>query len=86
MIGDAIFSEVGYDEDMVLTWTVHDLLEHVLVDLLLASVWDSPRDSISEFDWWLSLLPKVCRTLCGATSVVFLFLRVDQHASILFVL
>ena len=78
MIGDAIFSEVGHDEVVVLTWNVHDPLEYVPIGLLLVGVWDSPWDSISEFDWWLSLLPKVCRTLCGATSVVFLFPHVDQ--------
>jgi hypothetical protein len=38
MIGDAIFSEVGHDEAMILTWTVHDLLKHVPIGLLLASV------------------------------------------------
>jgi uncharacterized membrane protein len=42
MIDDAIFSKVGYDEAVVLTWTIHDMLEHVPIGLLLAGVWDNP--------------------------------------------
>ena len=50
MIGDAIFSEVSHDEAMVLTRTIHNLLEQVPVGLLLAGIWDCPRDCIYEFD------------------------------------
>ena len=83
MIGDAIFSEVGHNEAMILTWTIHVLLEHVPVGLLLASIWNHPRDSISEFDRWLNLFPGVCRALREAMSIMFLFPHIDQQASVL---
>ena len=83
MIGDAIFSEVSHDEAMVLTRTIHNLLEHVPVGLLLASIWNHPRDSISEFDRWLNLFPGVCRALREAMSIMFLFPHIDQQAGIL---
>ena len=35
MINEAILSEVGYDEAMILTWVVHDPSKHVSIGLPL---------------------------------------------------
>ena len=56
MIGDAIFSEVGHNEAMILIGAVHDPLEHIPIGLLYMSVWDCPWACVLKFDRRLSLL------------------------------
>ena len=53
---------------MVLTGTILDPLEHVLVDLLLASIWDSPRDSVLKFDQWLLVFTNAHRQIRKRTD------------------
>lgn len=42
MIGNAIFSELGHDEAMVLIWNADNPPEHVSIGLLLMGVQDYP--------------------------------------------
>ena len=68
LIGDAILGKVGHDKAMVLTWTVHDPLEHVPLFLLLVSIQDGPRDSVLEFDRWLLVFTNAHRQIRKRTD------------------
>jgi hypothetical protein len=82
LISDAIFGEVGHNEATILIGTVHDLLKHVPVSLLLVSVHDHPWDSILKFDLGLSSPPRDCRALRRVASITFLFLCIYKKAGI----
>jgi len=55
---------------------------HVPVGLLLARVWDGPRDHVLKLDRRLSMSPRGCRTVRQIASVAFLPPRVDDRAGI----
>ena len=54
LISNAIFGKVGYGEVVVPTGAIHDMLEHVLIGPLLASIRDCPRDRALKLDQCLS--------------------------------
>ena len=58
LISNAIFGKVGHGEAVVLTWAIHDPLEHVPVGLLLASIQNSLGDRIFELDRDLGSSPR----------------------------
>lgn len=43
---------------MVLTWIVHDLLEHLMIDLPLIVIGDGIWGNMLVSQWWLSMLPE----------------------------
>ena len=78
VISDAIFGKVGHDEAMILTWDVHDPLEHVLIGLSLMRDRGYPRDGIFEPDRRQGLLPRSYSMQGRAASIAFLLSHVDQ--------
>ena len=80
---------------MVLTWTIHDLLKHLMIDLPLIVISDGIRGNMLASQWWLSMLPEravspatnidrtgIAHLVCGIASFTFLLSCIDNQASI----
>ena len=76
---------------MVLTWTIHDLLKHLMIDLPLIVISDGIRGNMLASQWWLSMLPEhavspatdvdrmgIAHLVCGIASFTILSSRVDN--------
>ena len=76
---------------MVLTWTIHDPLEHVMIDQPLVVIGDGIWGNMLASRWWLSMLPEhavlpatnvdrtgIAHLVCGIASFTILSSRVDN--------